>query len=91
MIKRWATEAIRPIIAIIIHSFKVGLIQTEGINTLIINSPTTPVNNSVSSELSEGQLENKNALEFLLNVNDEKKDLVHSVDGRKILNYMSKY
>ena len=53
MIKRCATEAIRPIIAIIIHSFKVGLTQTEGINTLIIASPTTPVNKSVRSELSE--------------------------------------
>ena len=53
MIKRCATEAIRPIMAIIIHSFKVGLTQTEGINKLIIASPTTPVNKSVRSELSE--------------------------------------
>ena len=53
MIKRCATEAIRPIIAIIIHSFGVGLTQTEGINTLIIPNPTTPVNKSVKSELSE--------------------------------------
>ena len=53
MIKRCATEAIRPIIAIIIHSFSVGLTQTEGINKLIIASPTTPVNKSVKSELSE--------------------------------------
>ena len=51
--KRCATEAIRPIIAIIIHSFGVGLIQTEGINKLIIANPTTPVNKSVKSELSE--------------------------------------
>jgi hypothetical protein len=43
---------------------------------------------SISSELSEGLLENKNALEFLLNVNEGKKDLMGSVDGRKILNYI---
>ena len=51
--KRCATEAIRPIIAIIIHSFKDGLTQTEGINKLIIARPTTPVNKRVKRELSE--------------------------------------
>ena len=54
MIKRWATEAIRPIIAIIIPSFVVGLTQTEGINKLNIASPTTPVNKSGKSLLSQG-------------------------------------
>ena len=53
MIKRCATEAIRPIKAIIIHSFIDGFTHTEGKNKEIIKSPTTLVNNSVNKELSE--------------------------------------
>ena len=51
--KRCATEAIKPIIAIINHSFGEGLIQTEGKNILIIMVPTTPENNNVKRELSD--------------------------------------
>ena len=46
-------DAIRPIRAIMTHSFKVGLIQIEGINIVIIKSPTTLVNKRVKRELSE--------------------------------------
>ena len=53
IIKRCATEAIKPIIAIINHSLRLGLTHTDGINILNMSNPTTPVNNSVKSELSE--------------------------------------
>ena len=51
--KRCATEAIKPIKAIKIHWFEVGLIQTVGINKLIITVPIKPDNKSVRSGLSE--------------------------------------
>ena len=53
IINKWATEAIRPIKAIIIHSFREGLTQTYGVKTLIIKSPSTLVNKSDNKELSE--------------------------------------
>jgi len=51
--KRCATEAIKPIIAIINHWFDVGLTQTAGIKRLIMIVPTTPDNNNVKRGLSD--------------------------------------